>query len=73
MYQNEVCDLIDNFFLAFNIQFFPMEGNSMADSLAIATSHFSPPQNLFLRYEVEVRYKPSIPDNVKHKEVFEDD
>lgn len=65
-YQNEVWDLIDNFFLAFNIQFLPREGNKMADSLGVATSNFKPPQNLLLRYEVEVEYRPSIPNNVKH-------
>jgi hypothetical protein len=26
-----------------------------------------------LRYDVEVKYRPSIPDNVKHWKVFEDD
>jgi hypothetical protein len=45
----------------------------MADSLDVSTSNFRVPLQLKLRYDVEVKYKPSIPDNVKHWKVFEDD
>ena len=45
----------------------------MADSLGVVVSNFKPPQNPFLRYEVEVRYMPSIPNNVKYSKVFEDE
>ena len=45
----------------------------MADSLVVATSTFRLTQNPLLRYEVEVRYRPSIPDNIKHWQVFEDE
>ena len=45
----------------------------MADSLAVAASTFKPPINPRLRYEIELRHKTSIPDNVKHWQVFEDD
>ena len=65
-YRNEVWDMVENFFLEFNIQFMPREQNRMVDSLAVATSTFRPPQNPLLRYEIEVRYRPSIPDNIKH-------
>lgn len=71
-YQNEVWDLIDNFFLAFNIQFLSREGNRMANSLAVVVRNFKHPQNPLLRYKVEVRYRPFIIDNVKHWKVFED-
>ena len=54
-YRNEVWDMIENFFSAFNIQFMPREQNRIADSLAVAASTFRPPQNPLLRYEVEVR------------------
>ena len=33
-YMNEVWDLIDNFFLAFNLSFIPREHNQKADSMA---------------------------------------
>jgi ribonuclease HI len=72
-YRNEVWDLIDNFFLAFNVSFIPREENTMADSLAISVSHFRIPLPPKLRYDVEVRYRPSVPDNIKHWKVFEED
>ena len=64
-YRNEVWDLMENFFLALNIQLMPRDENIMVDSLVVA-SNFRPPQNPLLRYEIEVRYRPSIPDNIKH-------
>jgi hypothetical protein len=72
-YRNEVWDLVDSFFLAFNISFIPREENTMADSLVVSTSNFRVPLPPKLKYEVEVKYRPSIPDNVKHWKVFEDD
>jgi hypothetical protein len=66
-------DLIDNFFSAFNISFIPREENTMADSLAISMRQFKIPLPPKLRYDIEVKYRPSIPDNVKHWKVFEDD
>jgi len=45
----------------------------MVDYLAIFTSNFKPRQNPLPKYEFEVRYRPSEPDNVKHWHVFEDE
>jgi hypothetical protein len=45
----------------------------MADSLAVSTSNFKIPLPPKLKYDVEVKYRPSIPENVKHWKVFEDD
>ena len=72
-YRNEVWDLIENFFEAFNIQFVPRNENILADSLVVVVSTFKSPINSRLRYEVEMRHKPSVPDNVKNWQVFEDD
>jgi ribonuclease HI len=72
-YRNEVWDLIDSFFSAFNISFIPREENTVADSLATSASNFKVPLPPKFRYDVEVKYRPSIPDNVKHWKVFEDD
>jgi hypothetical protein len=72
-YRNEVWDLIDTFFPAFNISFIPREENGMADSLAVSTSNFRVPLPPKLRYDVEVKYRPSIPDNIKHWKLFEYD
>ena len=72
-YRNEVWDLIDSSFSTFNISFGPREKNTVADSLATSTSNFKVPLPPKFRYDVEVKYRPSIPDNVKHWKVFEDD
>jgi hypothetical protein len=66
-------DLIDIFFLAFNISFIPREENAVAESLVVSTSNFKVPLPPKLKYDIEVKYKPSIPNNVKHWKVFEDD
>jgi ribonuclease HI len=65
-YRNEVWDLIDNFFSAFNITFVPREENTSADFLAVSESLFKVPLPPKIYSEVEIRYRPSIPDNVKH-------
>ena len=72
-YRNEVWDLVDSFFSAFNISFIPREKNTVAYSLATSASNFKVPLPPKFRYDVEVKYRPSIPDNVKHWKVFEDD
>jgi hypothetical protein len=45
----------------------------MDDSLAIATRHFRVPLPPKLKYHVEVKYRPSTPDNIQHWKVFEAD
>ena len=45
----------------------------MAYSLATSASNFKVPLPPKFRYGVEVKYRPSIPNNVKHWKVFEDD
>jgi hypothetical protein len=68
-----VWDLIDNFFLAFNISFIPREENTLVDSLAVSASLFKIPLLPKIKYEVEIRYRPSVPDNIKHWKVFKDE
>jgi hypothetical protein len=68
-----VWDLIDNFFSTFNISFIPREENTLVDSLAVSSSLFRIPLAPKIKYDVEIRYRPSIPDNIKHWKVFEDD
>ena len=65
--------MIDNFFVAFNISYIPRDHYQTADSLALAATHFNIPKTTQLKYPIEVRYKPSIPDNIKQWRVFEDD
>jgi hypothetical protein len=72
-YRNEVRDMIDSFFFDFNISFVPREENTMEDSLFVSTSNFKVPLPQKLKYDVEVKYIPCIPNNVKHWKFFEDD
>jgi ribonuclease HI len=72
-YRNEVWDLVDSFFLAFNISFIPREENASADFQAFSASLFEAPALPTDGSRVEIRYRPSVPDNVKHWRVFEDD
>jgi hypothetical protein len=71
-YRNEVWDLLDSFFSAFKISFIPREENVMADSLAILASNFRVPLPPKIRYDVEVIYRPSVPNNINYWKVFED-
>lgn len=41
--------------------------------LATTISNFRPPPEPRLEHEVEMRYMPSVFDNIKHCQVFEDD
>jgi ribonuclease HI len=65
-YKNEVWDLVDNFFLEFNISFIPREENQKAYSLALVDGTFKPPIGPNLKYQVEVRHITGRPDNIKH-------
>ena len=47
--------------------------NHLVDSLAVSASTFIPPLPPKLTYEVQVKYRPSLPDNVKYWKFFEDD
>jgi hypothetical protein len=68
-----VWDLIDNFFSSFNISFIPREENTLANSLVVSASLFKIPLPPKINYGVEIRYRPSVPDNIKHWKVFKDD
>jgi ribonuclease HI len=72
-YRNEVWDLVDNFFSTFNISYIPRSANSIVDSLVVSASNFKVPLPSKIKYDVEIKYRPAIPDNVKHWKVFEDD
>jgi ribonuclease HI len=72
-YWNEVWDLIDNLFLALNISFISRGENALADSLAVSTSVLKFPLPPMVENDVDIRYRPSVPDNVNHWKVFEDD
>jgi hypothetical protein len=72
-YRNCAWDLIENLFSSFNIHSIPKMENQQVDSLAKATATFILPSVLKLKYHIEMRYRPSIPNNVQHWQVLEDD
>jgi hypothetical protein len=71
-YKNYASDLIENFFSSFNIHSIPRMENQQADSLAKDVATFVLPIVLKLKYHIEIRHMPSIPNNVQHWKVFED-
>jgi ribonuclease HI len=71
-YRDEVLNLIDAF-TEFKISYIPRAMNQLADSLVVSASTFIPPLPPKLNYEIQVKYRPSLPDNVKFWKVFEDD
>jgi hypothetical protein len=72
-YINEVWDIVEALFLSFNIVYIPRNQNEQFDSLDVAASTFKPPLPPKMKYELEVRCRPSIPYNVKYWRVFEED
>jgi ribonuclease HI len=72
-YRNCAWDLMENIFSSVNVHFIPRTENLNVDALEKEASTFSPPTTFKLKYHIEIRYKPSIPDNIQHCTVFEDD
>lgn len=70
-YRNVVLDMIENF-SEYNFSLIPREHNAIADSLASSTSVFKIPIGPNKKYEIEVKHRPFVPDNVKHWQVFKD-
>jgi ribonuclease HI len=65
-YRNEVWDLIDSFFLDFNISFILRGRNTSTDSLAVSASFLKVPLPPMVKSNVEIKHRPSVLDNVKH-------
>ena len=68
-YRNLVLDLMEGF-KECQYTVIPRGENSEADSLAVSTSLFQVPINPNEHVQIEVRYRPSIPDNVDHWQVI---
>ena len=72
-YRNEVWDMFGNYFTEHNVKVIPRYDNTVADSLAIATRKFKTPTVDKRKYKVDIVNMPSIPNNTKYWQVFEDD
>ena len=57
----------------FELSYIPRDLNHLADSLVVSASLFVPPLPPRLSYDVQVKYRPSLPDNIKFWRVFEND
>ena len=71
-YRNEVWKLRDSF-MFFELSYIPRALNHLVDSLAVSASLFVLPLPPKLSYDVQVKYRPSLPDNAKFWRVFEND
>jgi hypothetical protein len=71
-YRDEVLKEIHDFSY-FKIMYVPRAMNELVDSLVVSACAFIPPLPHKLTYEIQVKYRPSLPDNVKFWKVFEDD
>ena len=71
-YINVALDLIECFEER-NFNLIPRLQNSITDLLATSIVVFKIPMHPNRKYEVEVRNRPYVPDNVKSWKVFEDD
>ena len=58
--------MIEKCFIAFNTTFIPRDLNQLVDSLAKSASAFKAPREEKASYEIQVKYRPSVPDNIKH-------
>ena len=67
-YRNLVLDMLENF-QAYSFTIKTRDQNSIAisASLSVIPIHSSE------KYEVEVRHRPAVPDNITNWQVFEDD
>ena len=69
-YRDEVWKLRYSF-MFFELSYIPRAMNHLTDSLPVSASLFVPPLPPRLSYDIQVKYRPSLPDNVKFWKVFE--
>jgi len=71
-YRDEVWRLKDSF-ENFCVSYIPRAKNQLGDSLDMFASLFIPPMPPILVYEVQMKYRPSLPYSVQHWKGFDDD
>ena len=64
-YRNLVLDLMEDF-KECQYTVIPRGENSEADGLVVSAGSFQVPKNTKKHSQIEVRHRPSIPDNVEH-------
>jgi hypothetical protein len=72
-YINAIWDTME-LFDALDLISIPREHNSLADKLAVSTSTFHPSKEMLSgQGKMEIIFRPSVPDNMDHWQVFNDD
>ena len=72
-YRNEVWDMFENYFIEHAIRVVPRTENTIVDSLVVVARRFRSHMARQREHKVHVRNRPSIPENSKHWQVFQDD
>jgi hypothetical protein len=72
-YRNAIWNVIE-FFDAMDLIAIPRDQNSLAENLVVAGSTLPPSEDLMKgEGKLEIIFRPSIPDNIDHWQVFKDD
>jgi ribonuclease HI len=71
-YTNLVLDLLEKF-SEYNLSVIPRGKNPIVDALATSATVFKIPIFPNRKYEIEVKHRSTVPDNIKYWQVFEDD
>jgi len=71
-YRNVVLDIL-RMFLEYTLSVVPRSQNLMVDSLATTASNFKIPIFSNRKFEIHVTHRPSVPDNLRYRQVFRDD
>ena len=72
-YRNAIWDTME-FFNALNIEAVPRDQNSASDRLAVSASTLQPSDEMLEgNCPLEINFRPSVPDNVEHWQLFKDD
>jgi len=73
IYMNAIWDTME-WFHALDLISVPREHNNLVDKLVVSTSTFQPSEELLNGHgKMEVNFRPPVPDDVDHWQVFRDD
>lgn len=71
-YHNAILDIL-RMFLDYTLTCIPRAQSVIADALATATSNLKIPMNSSNKFEIHVKHRPAVPDNLRYWQVFWDD
>ena len=71
-YRNVVLDVL-KMFPKYTLTTVPRAQNIIANSLATIASNLKIPINSSNKFEIHIKHRPSVPDNLKYYQVFWDD